>query len=453
VEISGPAAIPIYEPSPEPGGRPEGRDRPEASSGVVASLRLLWREQRFLWRAALLAAGLSAVVVYSLPLHWKGVVKFVPSEGSGSMAMGGLLNRIANSSAASSPMLGLGLDAAGLLGSKTPGAFYVEVLKSQAVRDRMIDRFNLRTHYSRWAGLSPFFRKSRYDTRKKLAAFTDIDEDRKSGVITVTVTDYDQQMAAKIANAYIEELNRSAAELNTSDAHRERVFLEERLKGARQDLERASLELSEFSSKNRVMDPQTQSKAMMDAASRIQGELIVRESELRGLEQTYSNDSARVRSLRAHIGELQSQLKNMLGSSAATPVANGDAASGTVPYSMKTLPVLGSRYADLYRETKIQETVYEFLTQQLEMAKIQEAKELPTVRVMDPASPPEKKAGPFRVLLISVSAIVAFMLASAWVLGRATWQRIPMRDPRRLLMDEIASDVRGLARRWRRGSV
>jgi capsule polysaccharide export protein KpsE/RkpR len=418
---------------------------------VVGNLRLLWRERRFLGRVALLAAGLSAVLVYSLPLHWEGVVKFVPSEGSGSMAMGGMLSRLANSSsAASSPLMGLGLDAAGLLGNKTPGAFYVEVLKSQAVRDRMIDRFDLQTHYSRWAGLFPALRKSRYTTRKILKSFTDIEEDRKSGVITVTVTDYDRQTAAQIANAYIEELNRAAADLNTSDAHRERVFLEARLKGAREDLERASAELSEFSSKNRVMDPQNQSRAMMDAASRIQGELIVRESELRGLEQTYSNDSARVRSLRAHIGELQEQLKKMLGNSA--PATGGtEAGTGAVPYSMKTLPVLGSRYADLYRETKIQETVYEFLTQQLEMAKIQEAKELPTVRVMDPATVPERKAGPYRVLLMFLSVMVAVMLASSWLLGRAAWQKLPVRDPKRLLLDEVTSDVRGFTRRLRRG--
>jgi capsule polysaccharide export protein KpsE/RkpR len=413
---------------------------------VVGALRLLWREQKFLWRVAALTAAISVVVVYCLPLHWKAEVRIVPSEGSGSMAMGGLLNRLANSSSTSSPMMGLGLDAASFLGGKTPAAFYVEVLKSQIVRDRMIDRFDLQTHYSRWSAFSPALRKSRYKARKVLTGFTDIEDDRKSGVITVAVTDYDQQMASRIANAYVAELNRASVDLNTSDAHRERVFLEERLKGARQDLERASLELSEFSSKNRVMDPQTQSKAMVDAAARLQGELIARESELRGLEQTYSNDSSRVRSLRAHIAELQSQLKKMLGNSVAQ-----SAGSGAAPYSMTTLPALGSRYADLYRETKIQETVYEFLTQQLEMAKIQEAKELPTVRVMDPAVPPERKAGPYRVLLISLCVIVAMMLACAWLLGKAAWERIPMRDPRRLLMDEIASDVRNFTSRLRRG--
>lgn len=451
MEISGPTAIPIYEPPGGPEGRPDGRDRPEPAGGMVANFRLLWREQRFLWRVALMTLGLSAAAVYSLPKNWQGVVKIVPGDGSGSMAAGGLLSRIANSSAASGPGLSLGLDAASLLGAKTPGAFYVEVLKSQTVRDRLIDRFDLQTHY--WMGASRWKsrRGDRYLTRKKLKNFTEIEEDRKSGVITVTVTDYDPQMAAQIANAYIEELNRAAADLNTSDAHRERVFLEERLKGARQDLERASAGLSDFSSKNRVMDPQTQSKAMMDAAARIQGELIASESELRSLEQIYSSDNTRVRSLRARIGELQSQLTKMLGSNAPPGVT--EPATGSVPYSLRTLPVLGLRYADLYRETKILEAVYEFLTQQYEMAKIQEAKELPTVRVMDPALPPERKSGPLRVLLICASVLVAVGLACAWLISKAAWARIPMRDPRRLLLEEIKADVRGFAHKLRRVSV
>ena len=452
MEASGSAPIPIYEPPLGPEiGKPEGWERREQSAGFVSKLRLLWRDRRFLWRVTWMTGVLSAVVALLLPVHWKGVVKVVPSEGSGSMAMGGLLSRIANSSAASTgSSLGLGLDAASLLGAKTPGAFYVEVLKSQTVRDRLIDRFDLQTHYWMGAGRFPSLKGSRFKTRKKLAAFTDIEEDKKSGVITVTVTDYDQRMAAAIANAYIQELNRASADLNASDAHRERIFLEDRLKGARQDLARASEELTQFSSKNSVMDPQSQSRAMMDAAARLQGELIARESELRSLEQIYSADNTRVRTLRAHISELQSQLKKMVGTSVS---AQGTVeAAGTVPYSMRTLPALGTRYADLYRETKIQETVYEFLTQQYEMAKIQEAKELPMVRTMDPALPPEKKSGPIRTLVVSASMMLGLFMACSWTLGRAAWDRVPAHDPRRQLAKEIGSDVHSFAARFRRGN-
>ena len=207
--------------------------------------------------------------------------------------------------------MGFGLDAASLLGAKTPGAFYVEVLKSRTVQDRLINRFDLRARY----------RKSTYfEARKKLAKFTDIEEDKKSGVITLTVTDYEPKMAAQIANAYVDELNRLAVDLNTSSAHRERQFLEERLATAKQDFARASASLSQFTTKNSMVDPQNEGRAVMDAAARMQGELIASETELKGLQQIYSDDNVRVRTLKARMAELQSQLRKLVGQ-------NNDAAS------------------------------------------------------------------------------------------------------------------------------
>jgi uncharacterized protein involved in exopolysaccharide biosynthesis len=118
------------------------------------------------------------------------------------------------------------------------------------------------------------------------------------------------------------------------------------------------------------------------------------------------------------------------------------------PYpSMSTLPLLGYRYSDLYRQTRIQETVYEFLTQQYESAKIQEAKELPTVRVMDPAVPPERKSGPIRSLIIAVSVLGAIALTVFWVLGRSSWQALASDDSRRLLAAEIGREFRQAMRR------
>jgi uncharacterized protein involved in exopolysaccharide biosynthesis len=388
----------------------------------------------------------ACVVALLLPLHYEGVTKIVPGENQGGST--GLLAKLGGAAGPAGGGLGLGLDPTSLLGLKTPGALYIEIMKSRTVQDRLIDRFNLRRHYwmtGRW------WPNTYYATRKKLTSFTDFEEDKKSGVITLTYTDYDKRTAAAIANAYVEELNRLAADLNTSDAHRERVFLEERLKSAKQDLDQASLALSQFSSKNTVMDPQNQGRSMMDAAARIQGELIARESELRGLKEIYSDDNVKVRTLRAQIGELQAQLKKLMGGSATGPAEAAGSGAELYP-SMRTLPVLGNQYADLYRQTRIQETVYEFLTQQYEMAKIQEAKELPTVRVMDLAVPPERKSGPIRTLVVILSVLAGLALASFWVMGHNAWAQLPGDDPRRILAAEVSGDLQASLKRLRRGA-
>lgn len=426
MEASG-RAVPIYEP---PVQEPE-------NDGPVNKLWLIWRERGLLWGVAWKTALLSAIIALLLPNHYEAVVKVVPGENSGGGM--GMMGKLAGAGTTGGG-LGMGLDAATLLGMKTPGAFYVEMLKSRSVQDRIIDRFDLRRHY--WK-LGRRYPQDYYTTRKKLKSFTDIEEDKKSGVITVAVTDYDPVTAARIANTYIEEMNKLAAELNTSDAHREKVFLEERLKQAKQDLDQASLALSQFSSRSTIMDPSNQGRAMVDSAARVQGEMIATEAELKGLQQIYSDDNVRVRTLRARLGELQGQYRKLMGNNASPSQSES---SDAAP-SMRKLPLLNYQYADLYRETKIQDTVYEFLTQQYELARIQEAKELPTVRVMDPAVPPERKSGPFRKLIVALSTILGVLLASCWVLGKNAWEQVPGDDPKRAL----AADVqRVLERRLRR---
>jgi uncharacterized protein involved in exopolysaccharide biosynthesis len=446
VEARAPATVPIYAPSIHP--EQEKRyspSSPEPEDRKAERLWLLWRARRFLWGVAWKTLVASVVLAFLVPVHYKSSVRFVPSESSssgGGSSMMGLFSKALGGS--ENTVASLGLDAAGLLNAKTPGAFYVEVLKSRTVQDRLVNRFDLRARY----------RKSTYyEARKKLAKFTEIEEDKKSGVIALTMTDYEANVAAQLANAYVEELNRLAADLNTSSAHRERQFLEARLATAKDDLARASAALSQFTSKNSIVDPQNEGRAVLDAAARLQGELIASEAELKGLQQIYSDDNIRVRTLKARMAELQSQLKKIVGArgEAAPP---DEAAFGSFAYpSMRTLPGLGSRYADLYREARIQEAVYAFVTQQFELAKIQEAKELPIARVMDAGVAPEKKSSPIRSLIVAGSVLGALLLGCVWVLGRHRWEQVPADDPYRLLAADVAGEIKSALGKLRGSTV
>jgi len=112
-----------------------------------------------------------------------------------------------------------------LPGLKSSGALFIGVLRSQTSQDRIIDQFDLRKIYGKQLVI---------DARTKLDENTSISEDRKSGIITISVTDHSPQRAAAIANAYVDELNSLVSKVSTSSAHRERVFLEERLQVAKQ---------------------------------------------------------------------------------------------------------------------------------------------------------------------------------------------------------------------------
>ena len=142
---------------------------------------------------------------------------------------------------------------------------------------------------------------------------TDISSDRKSGIITVKVNDKNPDRAAAMGREYVEALNRIVITLNTSSAHKERVFLEERLGQVQQDLEQAEKDFSQFASKNTAIDVKEQGRAMIGAAAELEGQLIAAQTELEGLRQIYTANNVRVRSVQARIDEYRRQLQKLGG--------------------------------------------------------------------------------------------------------------------------------------------
>ncbi len=117
-----------------------------------------------------------------------------------------------------------------------------------------------------------------------------------------------------------------------------------------------------------------------------------------------------------------------------------DSASSQYP-TLSNLPLLGVTYSDLYRRMQIQEAVYETLTQQYELAKVQEAKETPSVKVLDAASVPQRKSFPPRLLLTVFGGVLAVGGAAASVLLHSRWQGLDANDPGKQLALEVFQSV------------
>jgi len=176
---------------------------------------------------------------------------------------------------------------------------------------------------------------------------------------------------------------------------------------------------------------------MVDSEASLQGQLVAAESELEGLRQIYTDSNVRVKTLQARVANLKHQVDQMSGAGADLGSSQGDIPGGFP--SIRKLPLVGVRWANLYRESKVQETVYELLTQEYEMAKIQEAKEIPSVNVLDPPMVPERKSFPPRTLIVLVGAFLSFILASVFVIGAATWHDTDSAEKE--LAQEIWRDV------------
>lgn len=398
----------------------EGVSSYELRAKAVGQLRLFWGERHVLGKACLAGLVVGFLVAFLIPARYEASVQLMPpdTQSTTGMAMMAALTAKAGNS-------NLGGLAGDLLGIKSSGALFVGVLGSRTVQDRLVERFQLRRVYSK---------KLEEDARKKLQERTGLSEDRKSGIISITVVDRDPNRAAAMAEAYVEELNQLVTALSTSGAHRERVFLEERLKAVKQDLDDAAQKFSQFASKNAAIDIKEQGRAMVDAASKLQGEKIAAESELKGLEQIYMPNNVRVRAVQARISELQHQLEKLGGSGNGAP--NQTTSDALYP-SIRELPLLGVTWGDLYQRTRIEEAVYEALTQQYELAKVQEAKETPSVRVLDAARVPEKKSFPPRTF---ITLLGGALFVGAAVLGlsvRRQWNETDAKDPAKLLAEEV----------------
>jgi capsule polysaccharide export protein KpsE/RkpR len=400
---------------------------------------LLWRHRRILARVTAIAFVVSFALVFFIPKQYKATASIMPPDQQNSGAL-----MLAALSRGGSGLGSLGTLASSLLGGHTTTALFVNLLESGTVRGHLIDRFHLQQVYHT---------RYRFSTAKRLARRTKISDDKKSGVITIEVEDTDPVRARDMAQAYLDELSNLVNKTSTSSARQERIFIEHRLHDVENNLEHAQLELSEFSSKNTTVDIKEQTRAMVDSGARVQGELLVQQAGLQSLRQIYGDGNVRVKETEARIAALQKDMQQMTGSSAPLLAATSglDGADpnedkGELYPPLRQLPRLAVPYADLYRTVKVQEVIFELLTQQYEMARLEEAKDVPAISVIDAPGIPEKKSYPPRLIFIVVLTFLSFSVAASLILWREVWSRVSPDDPRKALAAEMVPVVR---RRWR----
>jgi capsule polysaccharide export protein KpsE/RkpR len=263
------------------------------------------------------------------------------------------------------------------------------------------------------------------------------------------VQDTDPRRARDIARGYLDELNVLLNRTSISTAHQERVFIERRLKGVEADLEQAQIALSDYSSTHTTIDLPNQTRAMVDAAARLQAEQIAAQSEVDSLRLIYGDTNVRLRAAQARTAELEHQLVKMSGTSAPLPKdgdkasdeVSADGDSGELYPPLRQLPRLAVPYANLYRRVRVEETIYELLTQQYEVARIQEAKDVPVVSVIDMPGIPEKKSFPPRLLVALILTMFAVAVSAAVLLFLHRWQQVSNNDPRKILAQRIGESI------------
>lgn len=288
-------------------------------------------------------------------------------------------------------LVGGGLPVEHFFGMKgTTTDIWLGMLNSRTIWDGVIERFGLRDYF----GIDTVD-----DARKELVGMVSISQTRE-GIISITVEDTDGEMAARLANGFVEELDRVNRRLVMTSGKRMRLFVEERLAETETRLTAAEDALKDFQKRNRAVKLDEQTKAIIMSIGSVKGRLIAKEVELKTLLSYATPEHPKVRTLRAEVQNLKTSLMNLEDGGADNP---GNPHEKNVFIPTERLPALGIEYARLLREMKIQETLYELLSTQYELARTEEVKDSPTVQVLDVAKAPTRRSGPNRKKIVMLS--------------------------------------------------
>lgn len=280
---------------------------------------------------------------------------------------------------------GLSSLAGGALGGlKNPADQWVGLLKSRTVADAMLDRFKLVERYET---------DYRFQARKKLEERTRFVAG-KDGLIDIEIEDEDPKTAADMASAYIEELRKLSNGLAVTEAAQRRLFFETQLKQIKDGLIKAEIALQSSGVNASVL--KTDPGAAVTAIAQLKAQISAAEVRLQVLQSRLTADAPEMREARMELVSLKQMLVR-------AEQSDSQAGRGA-----------GAEYVTRYREFKYQETLFELMARQFELAKADEAREGTIIQVVDAPQVPEWKTKPKRATL-AVGATAAVLVLTVFV--------------------------------------
>jgi len=348
---------------------------------------VLSKHRRSILKAALIGLVLSTIIAFVLPVKYTAKGRMLPPSGSpnvAAMIMGSMANGTGAMGGAASSML------SGAMNLKNPSDIYVAMLKSRTVADAIITKFNYRRNI--------FGREDSWeDTRKRLEKKTDISVG-KEGVIEIDFEDRDPERARAIVQAYIDELFAVSGSVAVSEASQRRIFFDKQLLAEKDQLTNAEIELKKVQQSTGLIVPSEQARASIEGVARIRAMVSAKEVQIAAMQRFASASNPELQQAQQELGALRAQLSKLERGQPGLDDASSILVPGKVPES-------SLEFIRKYRDFKYHETIYELLAKQLELARLDEAKDYAALQVLDPPVRPDKRSKPDRLLIISIGTL------------------------------------------------
>ena len=360
--------------------------------------RILYKRKWIVLSSVAVVTAAASIFVMLQPNVYTATATILPVENSSSNNLSSVLASMGGGVSLLASQAGIG--------DSGSADKFVTIMRTRTLAENVINKQNLMPRLFPEPGKSFFSLSSKKSPSlqegvEELKSKVSLKSDKKNGTVNVSVTTQDPELAARIANAYVAELEIFLKNSALTTAKRNRLFVEEQLSTTQKEMATYEVAMKNFQQKNKVVALDAQTEASVKAYADLKAKLITSEIELGLLEKATFEGDPQASLKRHEVNELKRQLSKLEGGGESGPIV-----------SFQQAPSLGLDYARLKRELLVRGKVFELLTQQFELAKIEEAKEDISLQVLDSAIPPEKKSSPKRLMTILLALFGSGMLGS-----------------------------------------
>lgn len=327
-------------------------------------VRILDRWKRFILGVVGVTAAVAVVVSFLLPKWYAARSTLIPPQQS---ELGGSLLSLVQG--ISLPGIG------GLTPASGESQLFLAILDSRTLREKLVRDFDLMIVYK----AKTMDDAIRAQSRLASAGLTD------RGVVEVVVEDRDPGRAAAMANAWVAALDEFNKTARMTAGRKSRLFIESRLAETKAALAAAEDRLTAYQREHKSLPMAAEVSSAVEAGASLLARRLALQVRINMLSDLYREGTPQLEQARAELAALDRQIGE--------------------------LPPLSVEFARLLREVKVQEQVHALLTAQFEEARIRENRDTPTLEILDPAVPPERRVRPIRWLFCTSLTLAAFVLS------------------------------------------
>ncbi|MDO8038862.1 Wzz/FepE/Etk N-terminal domain-containing protein [Janthinobacterium sp. SUN137] len=353
-------------------------------------LTALARQKKTMLIVPLVTGILAIAIAFLMVPKFSATAVILPPQQQQSSGVAAMLGQLG----------GLAGAAGSIAGLKNPNDLYVGMLESRTIADKLISRFDLKKRYDV---------ETLDEARNKLKLFSTVSSE-KNGTISILVEDIEAKFAAELANSFVTELSYLTKGLAISDAAQRRLFFEKQLLAVKNDLADAEIALRKTQESTGLLQPDGQVQGIIRNVAQLEGTIAAKEVQLNSMRSFATSNNPDLMRLQSEIQGYRAQLEKL-----KVGKLSGD---GDLMVPTGKLPEVGIEYIRRLRNVKYQETIFELLSKQYELAKIDEAKESSIIQILDVAVPAEKKAKPKRSIIILLGFVGGVFLGMLIALMR-----------------------------------